>query len=210
MVKAGVRISAGGGDPVWTGACVVIGDNDTGLVHGGDGRINMVANGVHIASWSAAYQLHEGLWDTTGALWTEQGRAIISFGHLIQQSDAYSTFVRDVYVRSDIRVKKDLVKFENASEKLSKINGYTYMQKRGLDEEGNQKWEPNAGLIAQEVQAILPELVEGDPDGEALLRLNYNGVIGLNTAAINEHTAEIAELKSEIEELKALIKSLLK
>lgn len=210
MVKAGVRISAGGGDPAWTGACVVIGDNDTGLVHGGDGRINMVANGVHIASWSAAYQLHEGLWDTTGALWTEQGRAIISFGHLIQQSDAYSTFVRDVYVRSDIRVKKDLVKFENASEKLSKINGYTYMQKRGLDEEGNQKWEPNAGLIAQEVKAILPELVEGDPDGEALLRLNYNGIIGLNTAAINEHTAEIAELKSEIEELKALIKSLLK
>ncbi|UZV41567.1 tail fiber [Escherichia phage Ec_MI-02] len=210
MVKTGARLSAGGGDPVWTGPCLVIGDNDTGLVHGGDGRINMVANGVHIASWSSAYHLHEGLWDTTGALWTEQGRAIISFGHLIQQSDAYSTFVRDVYVRSDIRVKKDLVKFENASQKLSKINGYTYMQKRGLDEEGNQKWEPNAGLIAQEVQAILPELVEGDPDGEALLRLNYNGVIGLNTAAINEHTAEIAELKSEIEELKALIKSLLK
>ncbi|QYW00613.1 tail fibers protein [Escherichia phage vB_EcoM_FN] len=210
MVKAGARVSAGGGDPVWTGACVVIGDNDTGLVHGGDGRINMVANGMHIASWSSAYHLHEGLWDTTGALWTEHGRAIISFGHLVQQSDAYSTFVRDVYVRSDIRVKKDLVKFENASEKLSKINGYTYMQKRGLDEEGNQKWEPNAGLIAQEVQAILPELVEGDPDGEALLRLNYNGVIGLNTAAINEHTAEIAELKSEIEELKALVKSLLK
>ncbi|APC45150.1 large distal long tail fiber subunit [Shigella phage SH7] len=210
MVKTGARLSAGGGDPVWTGPCLVIGDNDTGLVHGGDGRINMVANGVHIASWSSAYHLHEGLWDTTGALWTEQGRAIISFGHLIQQSDAYSTFVRDVYVRSDIRVKKDLVKFENASQKLSKINGYTYMQKRGLDEEGNQKWEPNAGLIAQEVQAILPELVEGDPDGEALLRLNYNGVIGLNTAAINEHTAEIAELKSEIEELKALVKSLLK
>ncbi|UGL60107.1 tail fiber protein [Escherichia phage vB_EcoM_RZ] len=210
MVKTGARLSAGGGDPVWTGPCLVIGDNDTGLVHGGDGRINMVANGAHIASWSSSYHIHEGLWDTHGALWTETGRAIISFGHLVQQSDAYSTYVRDVYVRSDIRVKKDLVKFENASQKLSKINGYTYMQKRGLDEEGNQKWEPNAGLIAQEVQSILPELVEGDPDGEALLRLNYNGVIGLNTAAINEHTAEIAELKSEIEELKALIKSLLK
>ncbi|WPJ71691.1 long tail fiber, distal subunit [Escherichia phage vB-Eco-KMB40] len=210
MVKAGVRISAGGGDPVWTGACVVIGDNDTGLVHGGDGRINMVANGIHIANWGAGYQSHPGLWDSTGAFWTEVGRAIVSHGHLVQANDSYSTFVRDVYVRSDIRVKKDLVKFENASQKLSKINGYTYMQKRGTDEEGNQKWEPNAGLIAQEVQAILPELVEGDPDGEALLRLNYNGVIGLNTAAINEHTTEIAELKSEIEELKALVKSLLK
>ena len=189
---------------------IAIGDNDTGLVHGGDGRINMVANGIHIANWGAGYQSHPGLWDSTGAFWTEAGRAIVSHGHLVQANDSYSTFVRDVYVRSDIRVKKDLVKFENASEKLSKINGYTYMQKRGLDEEGNQKWEPNAGLIAQEVQAILPELVEGDPDGEALLRLNYNGVIGLNTAAINEHTAEIAELKSEVEELKALVKSLLK
>ncbi|ALY07807.1 long tail fiber protein distal subunit [Escherichia phage phiE142] len=210
MVQTGARLSAGGGDPVWTGPCLVIGDNDTGLVHGGDGRINMVANGIHIANWGAGYQSHPGLWDSTGAFWTEVGRAIVSHGHLVQANDSYSTFVRDVYVRSDIRVKKDLVKFENASQKLSKINGYTYMQKRGLDEEGNQKWEPNAGLIAQEVQAILPELVEGDPDGEALLRLNYNGVIGLNTAAINEHTAEIAELKSEIEELKALVKSLLK
>lgn len=189
---------------------IAIGDNGTGLSHGGDGRINMVANGMHIANWGAGYQSHPGLWDSIGAFWTEAGRAIVSYGHLVQADDSYSTLVRDVYVRSDIRVKKDLVKFENASEKLSKINGYTYMQKRGLDEEGNQKWEPNAGLIAQEVQAILPELVEGDPDGEALLRLNYNGVIGLNTAAINEHTAEIAELKSEIEELKALIKSLLK
>lgn len=189
---------------------IAIGDNDTGLSHGGDGRINMVANGIHIANWGAGYQSHPGLWDSTGAFWTETGRAIVSHGHLVQANDSYSTFVRDVYVRSDIRVKKNLVKFENASQKLSKINGYTYMQKRGTDEEGNQKWEPNAGLIAQEVQAILPELVEGDPDGESLLRLNYNGVIGLNTAAINEHTAEIAELKSEIEELKKLVKSLLK
>lgn len=210
MVKTGARLSAGGGDPVWGGPCLAIGDNDTGLVHGGDGRINMFADGVHIASWGSQRLAHEGLWDSYGAFWTEVGKAIVSHGHLVQQSDAYSTFVRDVYVRSDIRVKKDLVKFENASQTLSKINGYTYMQKRGLDEEGNQKWEPNAGLIAQEVQAILPELVEGDPDGEALLRLNYNGIIGLNTAAINEHTAEIAELKSEIEELKALVKSLLK
>ena len=43
-----------------------------------------------------------------------------------------------------------------------------------------------------------------------LLRLNYNGIIGLNTATINEHTDEIKELKSEITELKALIKSLIK
>lgn len=183
--------------PVWGGASIAIGDNDTGLVWGGDGRINMFANGQHIASWSAMYQEHPGLWGSHGALWTEVDKAIISHGHLVQANDNYSTYVRDIYIRSDIRVKKDLVKFENASQTLSKINGYKYLQKRGTNEDGSERWEENAGLIAQEVQAILPELVEGDPDSENLLRLNYNGVIGLNTAAINEHTEEIALLKEE-------------
>ncbi|EHQ1211477.1 tail fiber domain-containing protein [Escherichia coli] len=195
-LRAGVNLGVGT-DPVLGGHSIAIGDNDTGLVWGGDGRINMFANGQHIASWSTMYHEHPGLWGSHGALWTEVDKAIISHGHLVQANDNYSTFVRDIYIRSDIRVKKDLVKFENASKTLSKINGYKYLQKRGLNEDGSERWEENAGLIAQEVQAILPELVEGDPDSENLLRLNYNGVIGLNTAAINEHTEEIALLKEE-------------
>lgn len=200
-LRAGVNLGVGT-DPVLGGHSIAIGDNDTGLVWGGDGRINMFANGQHIASWGTMYQEHSGLWGSHGGLWTEVDKAIISHGHLVQANDNYSTYVRDIYIRSDIRVKKDLVKFENASKTLSKINGYMYLQKRGLNEDGSERWEPNAGLIAQEVQAILPELVEGDPDSENLLRLNYNGVIGLNTAAINEHTEEIALLKEENNRLK--------
>ncbi|ENW8548839.1 tail fiber domain-containing protein [Escherichia coli] len=200
-LRAGVNLGVGT-DPVLGGHSIAIGDNDTGLVWGGDGRINMFANGQHIASWGTMYQEHSGLWGSHGGLWTEVDKAIISHGHLVQANDNYSTYVRDIYIRSDIRVKKDLVKFENASKTLSKINGYKYLQKRGTNEDGSERWEENAGLIAQEVQAILPELVEGDPDSENLLRLNYNGVIGLNTAAINEHTEEIALLKEENNRLK--------
>ena len=200
VAPAGLRAAVNlgvGTIPVWGGPSIAIGDNDTGLMHGGDGRINLVANGQHIASWGVFHQEHPGLWSVGAGLWTEVDKAIISHGHLIQANDNYSTYVRDIYIRSDIRVKKDLVKFENASKTLSKINGYMYLQKRGLNEDGSERWEPNAGLIAQEVQAILPELVEGDPVGENLLRLNYNGVIGLTTAAINEHTEEISLLKEE-------------
>lgn len=200
-LRAGVNLGVGT-DPVLGGHSIAIGDNDTGLVWGGDGRINMFANGQHIASWGTMYQEHSGLWGSHGGLWTEVDKAIISHGHLVQANDNYSTYVRDIYIRSDIRVKKDLVKFENASKTLSKINGYKYLQKRGTNEDGSERWEENAGLIAQEVQAILPELVEGDPDSENLLRLNYNGVVGLNTAAINEHTEEIALLKEENNRLK--------
>lgn len=195
-LRAGVNLGVGT-DPVLGGHSIAIGDNDTGLMWGGDGRINLLANGQHIASWGVFHQEHPGLWSVGAGFWTEVDKAIISHGHLIQANDNYSTYVRDIYIRSDIRVKKDLVKFENASKTLSKINGYKYLQKRGTNEDGSERWEENAGLIAQEVQAILPELVEGDPDSENLLRLNYNGVIGLNTAAINEHTEEIALLKEE-------------
>lgn len=195
-LRAGVNLGVGT-DPVLGGHSIAIGDNDTGLMWGGDGRINLLANGQHIASWGVFHQEHPGLWSVGAGFWTEVDKAIISHGHLIQANDSYSTYVRDIYIRSDIRVKKDLVKFENASKTLSKINGYKYLQKRGTNEDGSERWEENAGLIAQEVQAILPELVEGDPDSENLLRLNYNGVIGLITAAINEHTEEIALLKEE-------------
>ncbi|EMZ7603073.1 tail fiber domain-containing protein [Escherichia coli] len=200
-LRAGVNLGVGT-DPVLGGHSIAIGDNDTGLMWGGDGRINLLANGQHIASWGVFHQEHPGLWSVGAGFWTEVDKAIISHGHLIQANDSYSTYVRDIYIRSDIRVKKDLVKFENASQTLSKINGYKYLQKRGTNEDGSERWEENAGLIAQEVQAILPELVEGDPDSENLLRLNYNGVVGLNTAAINEHTEEIALLKEENNRLK--------
>ncbi|EFC6637947.1 tail fiber domain-containing protein [Escherichia coli] len=195
-LRAGVNLGVGT-DPVLGGHSIAIGDNDTGLMWGGDGRINLLANGQLIASWGVFHQEHPGLWSVGAGFWTDVDKAIISHGHLIQANDSYSTYVRDIYIRSDIRVKKDLVKFENASKTLSKINGYKYLQKRGTNEDGSERWEENAGLIAQEVQAILPELVEGDPDSENLLRLNYNGVIGLITAAINEHTEEIALLKEE-------------
>lgn len=190
---------------------ITIGDNDTGFRHGGDGRINLIANGQHIASFGIGNLNQPGLWGSTFGLWTETGHAIVSYGHLVQASDSYSTYVRDVYVRSDIRVKKDLREFENPSATLKKMPGRLYLQKYGTNEDGTERWQKSAGLIAQEVKAVLPELVHGDDgDGEGLLRLNYNGVIALNTSAINEHTDEIAELKAQVKELKEMLEFLTK
>lgn len=193
------------------GQGIVIGDNDTGFLPGGDGRINMFANSQHVASFGYGNLNQPGLWSSAMGLWTEGGHAIVSYGHLVQASDSYSTYVRDVYVRSDIRVKKDLRDFENPSATLKKMPGRLYLQKYGTNEDGTERWQKSAGLIAQEVKAVLPELVHGDDgDGEGLLRLNYNGIIALNTSAINEHTDEIAELKAQVKELKEMLEFLTK
>lgn len=189
LLKSG-RVSAGGGDPAWGGPCIVLGDNDTGLLWENDGIFNAYANGQGVFSF------RPGLAQTFGDV-----NFHCNAGMYVRDN----IDVNDVYIRSDIRCKSEIKLIKNAQEKSKLLGGYTYLLKNSVTDEVK----PSAGLIAQEVQEVLPELVSEDKE-TGLLRLNYNGIIGLNTATINEHTDEIKELKSEIAELKALIKSLIK
>ncbi|QNR52722.1 hypothetical protein [Escherichia phage vb_EcoM_bov10K1] len=189
LLKSG-RVSAGGGDPAWGGPCIVLGDNDTGLLWENDGIFNAYANGQGVFSF------RPGLAQTFGDV-----NFHCNAGMYVRDN----IDVNDVYIRSDIRCKSEIKLIKNAQEKSKLLGGYTYLVKNSVTDEVK----PSAGLIAQEVQEVLPELVSEDKE-TGLLRLNYNGIIGLNTATINEHTDEIKELKSEIAELKALIKSLIK
>lgn len=176
--------------PVWGGPSLAIGDNDTGFVWEADGIFNAYANGQGVFSF------RPGLAQTFGDV-----NLHCNAGMYVRDN----IDVNDVYIRSDIRCKSEIKLIKNAQEKSKLLGGYTYLLKNSVTDEVK----PSAGLIAQEVQKVLPELVTEDKE-TGLLRLNYNGIIGLNTATINEHTDEIKELKSEITELKALIKSLIK
>ena len=88
---------------------------------------------------------------------------------------------------SDETAKTDIQKIVNALSKISALGGYTYML---ID--GN---EPSAGLIAQEVQKVLPEAVRYNSD-TGLLSLNYNAVLGLVVEAINELEQRVTGLEN--------------
>lgn len=99
---------------------------------------------------------------------------------------AYSTTV------SDERKKKDITIVENAVEKVKQLRGveftYTRDDKR------------SAGLIAQDVQKVLPQAVKettmmGDSDDMKSLVLEYAQINALLVEAIKELSAEIDELK---------------
>ena len=57
----------------------------------------------------------------------------------------------------------------------------------------------SAGVIAQEVQKVMPELIIEE---ENKLKVNYNGLHSIEIEAIKELKKEIEELKEEIRELK--------
>jgi hypothetical protein len=85
---------------------------------------------------------------------------------------------------SDISLKGNIKIIEDPIEKVLQLNGVTFNWKE------NQK--PSIGVIAQELEKVLPELVtQGD-----IKSVNYNGLIGLLIEAIKEQQKQIDELKA--------------
>ena len=90
---------------------------------------------------------------------------------------------------SDERLKTDLIPIENAASKVSSLRAVTGRFK--TDEEGTSR----AFLIAQDVQAVLPEAVDAtNPDK---LGVQYTDVIPLLVAAIKELSAKVTALESK-------------
>lgn len=94
----------------------------------------------------------------------------------------------DIYIRSDRHSKRNFRTIDNALDRVDKLNGQLYEVQTG------GKFVRSGGLIAQDVQAVLPDLVTAD-EGSGFLRLNYNGVTGLLVEAVKELRAELRQLK---------------
>jgi hypothetical protein len=95
---------------------------------------------------------------------------------------------------SDDRLKTRLGNIENALEKVMSLNGFNYEANETAQALGYQV-KPEVGLSAQEVQAVLPEVVVPAPIDEKYLTIHYERVIPLLVEAIKELKAEIDTLK---------------
>lgn len=82
---------------------------------------------------------------------------------------------------SDLRQKSHLLPILNATEKTQALAGYTYRMERTGDER-------HAGVIAQDLQQVLPEAVR-EKDG--LLVINTAGVVALLVEAVKELSARL-------------------
>ena len=95
---------------------------------------------------------------------------------------------------SDQRLKHDINKIENALDKVSQINGYTFTY--------NHDGKKSAGVIAQEVENIMPSAVQStnlifnDDNDVEFKTVQYDQLTGLLIEAIKDLKAEIEELKN--------------
>lgn len=104
---------------------------------------------------------------------------------------AYSTTTS-----SDRKLKEDIVNVENAIEKVKQLNGVEFTWKK----DGSRA----AGVIAQDVEAVLPQAVKEveDLNGDDTHKVvDYNALHSIMIEAIKEQQAQIEELTKRVEEL---------
>ena len=106
------------------------------------------------------------------------------------------------FYSSDIRLKNNIRTIDNASHKLKKIRGVMFdwnddviAQRGGEDNYFVRK--QDTGIIAQDVEQVLPEVVVVREDGYKAVR--YEKMIGLIIQAINELAEEVEEIKKKLD-----------
>jgi len=142
-----------------------------------------------------AGNLYQGASEFVSSLWTSNGDTLyysttnVAIGNsfaayeLHVEGNVYAS--EDITAFSDARLKENVEPIGRALEKVCSIGGYTY------NKIGDTR--RNAGVLAQEVMTVLPEVVHGSEDTN--YSVAYGNMVSLLIEAIKELKLEIDELK---------------
>ena len=100
-----------------------------------------------------------------------------------------ATFNNDVTAFSDERLKENIETIPNALDKVCQMRGVTFNR---TDFDG----EKQMGVIAQEVEKVIPEVVREDESEDKIKSVAYGNMVGVLIEAIKDLKAEVDELKN--------------
>jgi len=123
----------------------------------------------------------------TGTLTIGTPSSAATLGGISAQGDIRTD--GNVTAYSDIRVKENIINIDSALEKVLKLRGVYYTRK---DQEDKKR---NIGVIAQEVEDILPEVVFTDDSENKNKSVAYGNIIALLIEAIKEQNEQIKKLQ---------------
>jgi hypothetical protein len=99
---------------------------------------------------------------------------------------------------SDDRLKTKTGNIQNALEKVLSLDGFHYHANETAVGLGYDASEQHVGLSAQQVQAVLPEVVVPAPIDPQYMTLHYERIVPLLVEAIKEQQKQIEELKAKL------------
>jgi len=145
---------------------------------------------------------------TRGAFLTVQGNGNVGIGtqdpgkyRLYVAGNAYST---GTWSGSDIRWKKDIKPLTNSLEKISRLNGVSYNWKTNEFPEMNFSEKEQIGLISQDVEKVIPELVSTSSDGYK--SISYEKISAILIEAVKELKEQNKLLQKKVDNLEKVIR----
>lgn len=115
----------------------------------------------------------------------------ISGSGLLIDGDIDATGDITAYHSSDRRLKDNLTVIQSPIDKISQISGYEFDWNSNSNHEGH-----DIGVVAQEIEAVLPEVVATRDNGYKAVR--YEKIVALLIEAIKDQQAQIDDLKSKL------------
>lgn len=136
-----------------------------------------------------------GVWNSNTQLWsircphearTEIGQAgsrgLYVYGTM--------TASGDVVAYSDVRVKENIKTIDNALDKVNALRGVEF------NKIGDTK--KSIGVIAQEIEKVLPEVVREEDDG--MKAVAYGNIVGVLIEAVKELSNKVEELENQLKQ----------
>jgi hypothetical protein len=197
---------------VGTGSVIQTSDYFSSLDHGTTLFLNPLGGGIYFGPSGVTFA--KDVWNSSsdGALRTYYATNSDSFyqtrrNHVFRKATSSSTpygetdiFTIDnngnvlatgnVTAYSDARVKTNIVEIDSPLEKISKMRGVYYNR----TDDSNASPARHVGVIAQEVEAVLPEVVATRSDGTKAVK--YDRLVALLIEAVKELKEEVDKLKN--------------
>jgi len=117
-------------------------------------------------------------------------------------ASANFTATGNVTAYSDIRVKENLEVIPDALAKVQQLSGYTFDRK-------DSDVPRQTGVIAQELELVLPEAVIQGATEEDIKSVAYGNIVGLLIEAIKEQQVTIDDQEQRLASLEAVVAQLL-
>ena len=164
----------------------------------GEVGIGVYGNELRLHSDNAGAAVSFGT-QTNAGVFTEAGRFQLSGGTALRVNG--SIWANGTTYASDARFKKNISTIENCLEKILQLRGVRYEMMTDEYPSKNFSKEKQVGLLAQEVETVVPEIVSTGDDGYK--SVDYAKLVPLLIESIKEQQQQIEALKAEMKKMKA-------
>ena len=154
-------------------------------------------------SADARLRIFNGLGETNGITIKENG--FVGMGTLsptVRLQVAGDIIANSIAGSSDVRFKKDISPIENPLTKVMQLRGVNFNWNTDAYPQRMFSDKRTMGFIAQEVEKIVPEIVQTENTAEGYKSVQYDKVVALLVEAVKDQQKQIQQLKREVKKLK--------